>query len=80
MYHADKDIFQADAMFCSPLRATPKLDKEMFVVISEYMPQSPIDTKIVKEHTRRDPLLSKVLHYITSKWLATCHDEDIRLY
>lgn len=64
----------------SPFKGGNEIDAEIAVVHSEQIYGGPIDASQVKQHTRRDPVLSRVLQFVLSGWPNNSPDEELRPY
>ena len=62
----------------APLKECKELDAEVAVVHAEHISHGPIDAVLVKQHTRRDTLLSQVVTFVVSGWPAKCPTDELR--
>ena len=76
-YIPSKENCFADALSRLPLPETGSSENPVFMVEENWLNNLPVSSKDVKEATRKDPVLSKVLEYLRSGWPSSC--EDIRL-
>ena len=78
-YRPGKDNFCADAVSRLPMEATAdkndQMEKEKILAI-DYLATIPVTAKDIKLKTRKDPWMSRVLHYTLGgqeQWIINCY-------
>ena len=84
--HRLEDHSNADALSRLPIGSDPNFDKEESIVEtdsevnmldSHVILNLPLSAKTVTDYTRKDPILAKVLHFVTNGWPSTWpHNQD----
>ena len=77
-------MYHADAMSCLPLNV-PECDEDRLptevVFLLQTLDYSPITSEQIRIMTRRDPVLSKILDYMTTgSWPTNCFDTNLSAY
>ena len=70
----------ADALSCLPLLTVEATDNEIFQVEEKHLDSLPITSNEIKNATRVDPVLSRVLQFLKYGWPTSVHDERIKPY
>ena len=78
-YHAN-----ADALSRLPIGSDPNFDKDESIAeidsevnMLDIILNLPLSAKTVADYTRKDPILAKVLHFVTNGWPSTWpHNQD----
>ena len=86
VYRKSADHANADALSRLPIGSDPDFDKEESIVEidsevnmldSHVILNLPLSAKTVADYTRKDPILAKVLHFVTNGWPSTWpHNQD----
>ena len=86
VYRKSDDHANADALSRLPIGSVPNFDKDESIVgidneanmlDSHVILNLPLSAKTVADYTRKDPILSKVLHFVTNGWPTTWpHNQD----
>lgn len=75
-----KSNFNADAMSRSPLPAAERFDVEVHAVHESHINEAPVDAARVRQCTRRDPILSRLLDLTQHGWGPKCPDDALKPY
>ena len=70
----------ADALSRLPLSSVGATDEEVFCVEEKQLDSLPITSKEIRNATRVDPVLSKVLQFLKSGWPISVQDERLNPY
>ena len=70
----------ADALSRLPLRTVEAIDNEVFHVEEKRLDSLPITSKEIKNATRVDPVLSRVLRFLKCGWPTVVRDERLKPY
>ena len=86
VYIKSADHADAYALSCLPIGSDPNFDKDESIVEidsevnmldSHVILNLPLSAKTVADYTRKDPILAKVLHFVTNGWPSTWpHNQD----
>ena len=86
VYRKSADHANADALSRLPIGPDPNFDKDESIVEidnevnmldSHVVLNLPLSAKTVADYTRKDPILAKVLHFVTNGWPTTWpHNQD----
>ena len=70
-----KSNFQADALSRSPKPEVLEIDAEVQAIQQEHIQRGPADAVQVRQATRRDPVLSRVVEFVLAGW-PSCSPGD----
>jgi hypothetical protein len=73
-----KSNFQADALSRSPKPEIAELDAEVCAIQQEHIERGPADATQVRQATRRDPVLSRVVDFVLSGWPSRSPGDDFQ--
>lgn len=81
-YKAGSKHQNADALSRLPLHQ-PEVEVPLpgdVIMLMEYIDSSPIETRDIEKWSKRDPVLSKVYHFIQNGWETDCKDDNLSPY
>lgn len=62
------------------MQLTKNLDAEVAVVYTKHIASALIDAGALKQETRRDPILSRVLNFEINWWFSSCPSDLLQGY
>ena len=79
-YKPGKYHGNVDGLSRLPLPDQPKVVPKSgsVIMLLEHMNETPVNVVAIRNWTRRDPTLSKVLSYVQNGWPTTCTEESIK--
>ena len=87
VYRKSADHANADALSRLPIGSDPNFDKDESIVEidnevnmldSHVILNLPLSAKTVADYTRKDPILAKVLHFVTNGWPTTWPHNQVK--
>ena len=88
--HRLEDHANADALSRLPIGSDPNIDKQESIVeidsevnmldSHDVILNLPLSAKTVADYTRKDPILGKVLHFVTNGWPHNQDKNKVRTY
>ena len=77
-YRKSADHANADVLSRFPVKKESKLATELPVNYFTYTNSMPVSAKEISEETRKDVVLSKVLHYVRNGWPSHLEDDTLK--
>lgn len=79
-YRKSADRVDADILSRFPDSSEQYLAAELEVNYFSYKNDLPVSAQLIKEETRKDPILSKVLHCVQNGWPKHNEDDGVKEY